>query len=544
MKRAIAVLLLALLPLASASADVVVLKNGKKVRGGVSRDDESGVMVNPYHSRNPGMVFDVKTFSREQVKEVIREDPPFREYLVRSLKLEEDDVAGRLALAEWCGEQKLKEERLLELAKVLRSDPGHESALRAYGASKWKKLARGNPDLSPAVRAAVTEYLAIRDPEQRKSAYGRMKRELFISVPQAYLDRVLRSRDQAKGLTKDRPLSLGATESPGVYALYVPKSYDPLRAWPLVLGLHGGGVGGKDREAVVGSGSSAMNFYAGQAAARGYIVVCPTALVGGWPGPKNEALLESVLEEVKLLFNIDLNRIYLTGHSMGGYGTWHYGPKWAEVFAAVSPMAGGGAGGFNRLVTTNTPIFIFHGADDPRVGPGSDRAAARNLAKTPHDFIYTELDGIGHGFPASIRKDLFDFFDTRRLAKMRGSKGGPPSAVVRSSFLAKVSREEKRFLGDPLEYGATGAGDRTEWKQLLKEIRLGGGKAEAAANRLGEIKAKDSVKPLAGILKHPSLPDDVKVHAARALGMIGSPSGYSGLAAGLRSEDHEVFSAS
>jgi dienelactone hydrolase len=491
------------------------------------------------------MVFEVQRFSREQVREVILEEPPFREYLTRSKDLAEDDLEGRLALAEWCKERKLKEERLLELARVLEADPENAAALKAYGASKWKKLARGHPDLDPAVRAAVDEYLEIRDPEERARAYGKLKRELVVSVPREYLDRIIRSRDRKKGLTQDHPLSLRATESPGaVYTIYVPKSYDPRRAWPLVLGLHGGGVGGKDRRAVVGSGRDAMNFYVRQAAARGYIVVCPSAMVGGWSGTPNEVLLEAVLQEIPLLYHVDLNRVYLTGHSMGGGGTWHYGPKWAERFAAVSPMAGWGGGGIGRLVSTNTPIFIFHGSDDPRVGVGSDRASARSLAKTKHDYIYTELDGVGHGFPASIQEDLFDFFDTRRLARMRGGRGGPPSASVRSSFVAKVSREEKRFLGDPLEYGATGEGDRVEWKRLLKDVRLGGGKAEAAANRLGEIKAKDSVKPLAGLLRHPELADDVKVHAARALGMIGDPAAYSGLAAGLRSESHEVFKAS
>jgi dienelactone hydrolase len=508
MKRALPVILAALLA-TSALGDVVVLSSGKKLLGGVCRDDESGVVLNPHNSRNPGMIFEIRTIPRERVKEVIREEPPFRHYLRRSLALAPDDVEGRLELARWCEEQKLKNERLLVLLEALRIDPGNEAALKEYGPSRVKKVAKGNPDLDPAIRAAVDEYLEIGDPAERKTAYGRMKRQLLLSRSREYLDRVIRSRGQPRGLTKDRSLTLRATESPGVYTIFVPKGYDPRRAWPLVLGLHGGGVGGKDRDAVVGSGPSAMNFYVGEAAARGYLVVCPTALAAPWASTPNEAFLQAVLEEVQLLYHVDLNRVYLTGHSMGGFGAWHYGPKWAEIFAAVSPMAGGG-GGANRLVTTNTPVFVFHGADDNVVGPSSDRAAARNLAKTGHDYIYTELTGVGHGFPASIRKDLFDFFDTRRLARMRGSKGGQPSAEVRSSFLGKVSRDEKRYLGDPLEYGATGEGDKSEWKRLLRELKLGGGKAEAAATRLGEIKDSRAVKPLSTLVRNPAVADDVK----------------------------------
>jgi HEAT repeat protein len=206
-------------------------------------------------------------------------------------------------------------------------------------------------------------------------------------------------------------------------------------------------------------------------------------------------------------------------------------------------MAGAGRA-VGRYVDTDTPIFVFHGSDDNVVGPSGDRAAARQLAKTDHDFIYTELDGIGHGFPASIQKDLFDFFDARRLAVMRGKRPQPPTGEVDSSFLGKVSREEKRFLGDPTEYGESGGGGSEEWKALVKDLKLGGGKAVAAADHLIELKDEDSVKPLSDLLRHPKTPDDVKNQAARALGGIGNPEAYKGLLAGLNSENHAVFTSS
>ncbi len=539
----LAPVLLALGIASPAAADVLVLLNGKKLVGGIQHDGPDGVKWNPYFSRDPGMVFDVRSFPRSRVKKAILVERPFSEFLRRRMGLAPGDVEGHLALAEWCRERKLKEEADLALLDVLRRDPAEERALKAYGKSRFRKLARGNPDFDPEVRKAVDAYLAIRDPGERGKAFARLRRGHSFSLPREYLDRILRSRDQPRGLVKDRPLTLGSTESPGVYTIFVPKEYDPRRAWPLVLGLHGGGPGGKDRDAVVGSGPSAMNFYIRQAAARGYLVVCPTARAAPWAATPNRAFLRSVLREVELLYHVDLNRVYLTGHSMGGFGTWYYGPLWAETWAAVSPMAGGGSG-IHRLIDTNTPVFIFHGADDPVVGPGSDRAAARALAGTGHDFIYTELAGVGHGFPASIQKALFDFFDLRRLAPVRGRRAGPPSAKVRSSFLAKVTREEKRFLGDPLEYGGAEGTGKSEWKRLLKDLKLGGGNAEAAATRLGELKDPHSVKPVGDLLRNPKVPDDVKLHAARALGAIGSPEGYAGLAAGLRSENPEVFTAS
>jgi pimeloyl-ACP methyl ester carboxylesterase/HEAT repeat protein len=483
------------------------------------------------------MVFEVRAFPRAQVKEVIREERPFTEYLRRAGALRDDDLEGRFVLAEWCDEEKLKDEREIELLKILAADPEHDAALRALGRSKFRKAAKGNPDFDPAVKAAIDEYLAIADPEEREKAYGRMKRELSVDRPREYFDRIIRSTKQPAGLEKDRPLTLRAAEHPGVYTIYVPKAYDARRAWPLIIGLHGGGVGGKEGDEVVGSGDSAMNFYVRQAEARGYLVVCPNARALPWRSTANADYLPAILEEICLLYHVDLNRIYLTGHSAGGFGTWHFGPQMAETWAAVSPMAGGGSG-VKRLEETNTPIFIFHGADDGVVGPGSDRAQAKLLAKGKHDFVYTELAGVGHGFPDSIQNDLFDFFDVRRLA--RKETRWRPSAEVRSSFLVKVSRDEKTFLGDPLEFGAADAGG---WKRLLKEMALGGGKAEAAADRLGEQKPEDAVKPLGDLVRNPATAEDVKVQAARALGLIGNPDGYKGLAAGLASESHEVFTA-
>lgn len=542
MMRATLILVMAVLILGGRSAaDTVVLTSGKSIHCGVHQDDPGGVAINPYFSRHPGMVFDVQSIPRSQVKEVVLEEAPFQEF-VRRRKECAGNVSGLIELAAWCKEEKLKDERLLALLDALKIDPEHADALKAFGRSKFPKVARGNPDFDREARAAIDAYLLIPDPEERKTAFGRLKRDHSISLPREYLDRIIRSAAQPKGLTVDQALTLGAKEHPGVYTLFVPKEYDPKKAWPLIMGLHGGGAGGARGDAVVGSGHDAMPFYIRQATARGYIVVCPTARAAPWASTENRDYVPAVLDEIELLYNIDLNRVYLTGHSMGGFGAWYFGGELAERFAAVSPMAGGG-NSINQFVATNTPLFVFHGADDNVVGPSHDRAAARQLAKTKLDFIYTELDGIGHGFPDSIQKDLFDFCDVRRLCQMRGKRPMPPSAEVRSSFLQPVGRPEKLSLGDPLEYGTTGE-SKDEVKALLKDMQLGGGKATAAADRLIELKDEDSVKPLAELLRNPKTPDDVKAQAARALGGIGHADAYKGLVSGLHSEDHAVFIAS
>ncbi len=540
LSRTLSITVALLLLATAAAADVVVLKSGKKIRGGYAEVGDE-VIVNPFNSRHPKMVFEIQRIPRASVKELIREDRPRVEFQDRRLALAPDDIEGRLELAAWCKGKKLEAERILVLLEILKIDPEQKDALKGIGSAKFRKLAKGDPEFDEAARAAVASYLEIADPAERKKAYGRMKREQAIKLPQEYFDRMIRSAGRKKGRIEDVPLTLGSKESPGVYTIYVPKAYDSRRAWPLVIGLHGGGRGGKDGKEVVGSGPSAMNFYSRQAAKRGYIVVCPTALEAPWRASPNHAFIRSLIDETKLLYNLDTNRIYMTGHSMGGFGTWHLGPMFAEELAAISPMAGGG-GPSSKLDATSTPVFVFHGSDDNVVGPGSDRNAAKAMVGGKLEFIYTELSGVGHGFPGSIQNDLFDFFDRRRLATGRGRK--LPDARVVSSFLVKVSRDEKRYLGDPLEFGEAGSGGRGEWKQRLKELKLGGGSAEGAATRLGELKDEDSVKPLGDLIRHKLTAEDVKVHAARALGLIGHVDGYAGLVAGLKSESHELVKAS
>ena len=139
---------------------------------------------------------------------------------------------------------------------------------------------------------------------------------------------------------------------------------------------------------MVGSGESAMNFYERGAAELGWVVVCPSALEAPWAAPVNEGFLLAVVEEVCILFNVDRNRIYLTGHSMGGFGAWHYGPKLAHLWAAIAPMAGGGRPNLKDLVDTKTGVYVYHGADDAVVSVGSDRAVAEQMKDREMDFVF------------------------------------------------------------------------------------------------------------------------------------------------------------
>jgi dienelactone hydrolase len=172
-----------------------------------------------------------------------------------------------------------------------------------------------------------------------------------------------------------------------------------------------------------------------------YPVVAGLALLAGSAALADEIILrkgklEGVLvkTENNVAYNVDLNRVYLTGHSMGGIGVWHLGPKLAEHWAAIAPLAGHG---FNRLAwlrKTLTPVYIHHGEDDPVVTDvllrklkddeyGPARAEAhKSLGECVVAFI--------ESFAALGDKRGLDMID--RLAREHGALAGVKQAASRA----------------------------------------------------------------------------------------------------------------
>ncbi len=542
MVRRILIALVALVVLSShAPADTIVLHKGRKIEGVVvSRQDDAFVVVNPWNSRHPDMTWEIpekNRIPREKVKEVIVEDAPLVEIRRRSVTPGRT-AAEHLALAELARAHKLKGFDKFHVAEALVLDPSHADALALFGGeARWARTSKGDPHLDPTVRALEAAYIRLAEPDAIEAKLDAM-REAGSKRRVEYLERARRSAAQPRGTRAEVPLTLRSEEAPGAtYCIHVPKQYDPLRPTPLVVALHGGGRGGADESIVTGSGEQAMPFYQRLAEAWGWIVVCPTALAAPWSHRKNEPWMDALLDEMRCLYNVDENRIYLTGHSMGGFGAWYWGPQRADVWAAISPCAGGG--GPRGVVGKGLPTYIYHGADDGVVRPDHDRSAAKSLrnAKKPFDFVYTELDGVGHGFPEWVRKDIFRFFAGR--AKDRSRR---PTAEPQSSFDRKVSKDEIVAFGNPKqlpEDGEAGAGT----KALIDDLERGGGAAAEAAATLGEHKHAKTVKRVARVLRSKKATVDVRVAACRALGAIGLPACVKPLARALKDEDYRVVEA-
>jgi predicted peptidase len=154
------------------------------------------------------------------------------------------------------------------------------------------------------------------------------------------------------------------------YLLFLPKgcSAQSDRQWPLILFLHGAGERGTNVWLVATHGPpkivrSQPDF--------GFIVVSPQCPSGTtW---SNDALL-ALLDQIMAEYPVDPTRVYLTGLSMGGYGTWSLGLERPDRFAAIVPICGGGdpirvrlADGKRIAAIKSLGVWAFHGGKDPVV---------------------------------------------------------------------------------------------------------------------------------------------------------------------------------
>lgn len=144
------------------------------------------------------------------------------------------------------------------------------------------------------------------------------------------------------------------------YLLFLPEGYgNGQKRWPLMLFLHGAGERGSDLEKVKKHGppkivQTKRDFP--------FIVVSPLCPGGKSWTTKTEALI-TLLDEIISRYEVDTERIYLTGLSMGGYGSWALASEYPDRFVAVVPICGGG----NRMMALSlkdVPIWAFHGAKD------------------------------------------------------------------------------------------------------------------------------------------------------------------------------------
>jgi predicted peptidase len=144
------------------------------------------------------------------------------------------------------------------------------------------------------------------------------------------------------------------------YLLSLPADYGKSKQkWPLVLFLHGAGEAGTNVDKVKAHGPPKIVETNGPFP---FILVSPQCPGRGWNVDVLNALLDTTIKE----YRVDRDRVYLTGLSMGGYGTWALAAAHPEKFAAIAPICGGGNVA-DAPKLAKLPTWVFHGAKDPAV---------------------------------------------------------------------------------------------------------------------------------------------------------------------------------
>jgi predicted peptidase len=212
------------------------------------------------------------------------------------------------------------------------------------------------------------------------------------------------------------------------YRLFKPRSAAGKEKWPLVLFLHGAGERGEDNDAQLKH--AVKYFVANQAQFPCFIAApqCPAKLQWvdtPWGNPKHTMPAQPTepmrlaIEMVAALekeFAVDPKRLYVTGLSMGGFGTWDAIQRFPQRFAAAVPVCGG-ADEAAAPVIANIPVWIFHGGNDDVVKTARSRNIVDALKKAGGTPKYTEYPGVGHGCwdQAYQEKDLFPWLFGQRL---------------------------------------------------------------------------------------------------------------------------------
>lgn len=203
-----------------------------------------------------------------------------------------------------------------------------------------------------------------------------------------------------------------------------------------------------------------------------------------------------VLDIAKNKFNIDEDRVYLTGHSMGGHGTWHLGINYPDKFAAIGPSAGwisiwsyrirpeSDSADVEKMLIRSTKqsdtyafstnlknngIYIIHGDADDNVPPEQAKSMIENLSKFHKDFIYHEEPGAGHWWDNSDEPGadcvdwapMFDFFAHHSVPRKDMIRNidfvtANPSASSKNYWIEIINQIEQQKLSKiniRLEFG-------------------------------------------------------------------------------------------
>ena len=176
------------------------------------------------------------------------------------------------------------------------------------------------------------------------------------------------------------------------YVKYLPKDYDKNKKYPLVFFLHGAGEWGDDLDVACRHGF--MKHVRENGKEYPFIFIGPQCPAGKYWGCYTESLL-AFLDYICESLPMDMDRVYLTGLSMGGTGTWMLAMADAERFAAIAPICGSGIYWFGESLI-NVPVMVYHGDCDDVVPIENSMEMIKSVNRRGGNAKIKVLNGVWH----------------------------------------------------------------------------------------------------------------------------------------------------
>jgi pimeloyl-ACP methyl ester carboxylesterase len=176
------------------------------------------------------------------------------------------------------------------------------------------------------------------------------------------------------------------------YLAYLPNGYEGSvgKEWPLIIYLHGSSCKGNNLERVKKYGPP---FYLDRGMSVDAIVISPQCpsnrnwVYGDW--------FESFYNEILEKYHVDRSRVYLTGMSLGGFGTWSLASRYPQYFAAIMPLCGGGRPDMVETMK-DVPTWVFHGEKDRKVRLNRSEEMVEAMQEQGSRPKFSVLKGEGH----------------------------------------------------------------------------------------------------------------------------------------------------
>ena len=274
-------------------------------------------------------------------------------------------------------------------------------------------LEEGRPDPWPEaeeekIEGLLDRFFAAKDDAARKAAFAELARTKLERRLED-LEHMREAAAKAKGLHRHLPVPWRKGAERGWFNLAVPADYTPAKAWPLILALHG----------MPSDGDNLVSWYAGWFPPRGYIVVFPTTIhpASFWPAPNEKLEVLRLLRYLSRTYRLDYRRIYCTGASGGGIGTWHWLTTLPELFSGGISFSAAGTILDKRLEKLKgVPFYVHHGTAD-YIPVASVEKAVEAARRYGAEIEFYVSPGTGHTPPGRDWNRAFEW-----LAKLPPKK--------------------------------------------------------------------------------------------------------------------------